>query len=276
MPSPVEDLLGYMLTGICLACILFGVTTVQTFIYTQTYPEDPVLLKIMVIAIWAMQTLQTGFCISFLYMYTVRHFGDMTFLGGIYWTGGVTIYLGTIIQILVLGFYIKRVWMLSNRSKILAAPLVFLVFCRFTTGLATASYSYVYPTWIIFKAAKGPLVAIVIGQGSSALMDVSVASILIYYLRKGQRGGWKNSENMASFLIIYIVNTGALTSIFSFVIVITYGVQNNLLFMALLEMQYKLYANAFLGSLNARQHIRTNFKSEIYHDNLGCIAITSV
>ncbi|OBZ66008.1 hypothetical protein A0H81_14028 [Grifola frondosa] len=257
--SVADDILGYLLVGVCMSCVLYGVTTVQTFMYVQTYREDRLSLKMMVIAIWVMETLQTGFCINFLYMYAARHFGDFVFLGGIYWTGGITIYLGTFIQFFVLCFYVKRVWTLSNGSKGLTAPLVFLVMCRFATAIATSSYSYIYPNWVALKAQTGPLVAVVIGQGSSTLIDVAVAGILIYYLRRGRQGDWKSSDGVASFLTMYIVNTGALTSIFSLTIAITYGVEDNLLFMALTEMQYKLYANAFLGSLNARQHIRAKY-----------------
>ncbi|OBZ69394.1 hypothetical protein A0H81_10676 [Grifola frondosa] len=93
-------------------------------------------------------------------------------------------------------------------------------------------------------------------MGSSACIDVIVASVMIYYLKRG-RSGLTRSDNMLVWLSVYTVNTGALTSFFSVLIVIMFAVQKeSLVFAALVEMQSKLYANSFLGSLNARQHIR--------------------
>ncbi|OBZ76860.1 hypothetical protein A0H81_03441 [Grifola frondosa] len=93
-------------------------------------------------------------------------------------------------------------------------------------------------------------------------IDVAVASILIYHLRKG-RNGWKSSDGMLTWLSVYTINTGALTSIFSVITVLLFATEkNSIIFMAFVEMQSKLYANSFLGSLNARQHIRNKYNDQ--------------
>ncbi|OBZ76377.1 hypothetical protein A0H81_03417 [Grifola frondosa] len=231
--SAVDNILGNVLIGVCLSCILYGVTTVQTFMYSQMFTEDTLLLKGMVGAVWILETLHTGVCIEILYIYLIRHFGDLSFMGGIYWAGGLTVFVGVCIQTIVQCFYLKRIWILSERSATICLPLAFLVVCRFAFGIATGAFCYVFPHWDALKTEKWPLAANSIAQGASAIIDVVVAYILISYLRKGI-GGTKRMDNMIVFLTMYFINTGALTSIFSTVIAITFGAQKNgVVFLAL-------------------------------------------
>ncbi|OBZ69402.1 hypothetical protein A0H81_10656 [Grifola frondosa] len=61
-------------------------------------------------------------------------------------------------------------------------------------------------------------------MGSSACIDVIVASVLIYYLKRG-RSGLRRSDNMLVWLSVYAVNTGALTSAVSVLTVVMFAVQ---------------------------------------------------
>ncbi|OBZ69408.1 hypothetical protein A0H81_10650 [Grifola frondosa] len=223
----IENVLGSILIGLFFACILYGVATLQAFMYMQMYPDDSRLVKYLVATVWVLETLHTGFCMQFMYAYVIWNFGNTEFMGGIYWSGGLTIFLAVLIQVTVQCFYIRRLWVLSNHSVAFTIPLVTLS----------------------------------VGMGSSACIDVIVASVLIYYLKRG-RSGLRRSDNMLVWLSVYAVNTGALTSAVSVLTVVTFAVQKeSLVFLALGVMQSKLYANSFLGSLNARQHIR-NMLSE--------------
>ncbi|OBZ69416.1 hypothetical protein A0H81_10683 [Grifola frondosa] len=259
-----------------------------------------------VATVWILETIHTGFCMQYMYVYVIWNFGNAEFMGGLYWNGGVSIFVllledelvntgthcqlivivGLFIQVTVQCFYIRRVWVLSNHSFAFTIPLVFLVLCRFgmtpslsnlyaspasTTvyielkvDVATTTFTYLLPEWAAFRSKTGPLVTLSSGMGSSACIDVIVASVMIYYLKRG-RSGLTRSDNMLVWLSVYTVNTGALTSFFSVLIVIMFAVQKeSLVFLALVAMQSKLYANSFLGaasSLNARQHIR-NMLSE--------------
>ncbi|OBZ76519.1 hypothetical protein A0H81_03496 [Grifola frondosa] len=258
----VDNLLGSILLGVLIACVLYGATTLQTFMYMQTYPKDPRFLKIMVAILWGIETLHTGFCMQFIYEYTITNFGNLEFMSTIYWAGSLTVLLGILIQLIVHSFYIRRVWILTNGSLLFTAPLVLLAGCRFGFGIATTAYSYVIVSWANFRLNKGPLVTLSVGIGCSACIDVAVAAILIYHLRKG-RNGWKSSDGMLTWLSVYTINTGALTSIFSVITVLLFATEkNSIIFMAFVEMQSKLYANSFLGSLNARQHIRNKYNDQ--------------
>ncbi|OBZ66576.1 hypothetical protein A0H81_13376 [Grifola frondosa] len=259
--SIVDDVLGSLLIGIFVACVLYGVTTLQTYMYFQMYPEDPSPLKTMVTVVWIMETIHTVFCMQFAYRYVITHFGDEKFMGEIYWSGGITVLLGIFITLAVHSFYIRRVWIVSNKSIPMTALVTFFAACRFGFGIATSVMSYSIPEWVTFRSRTAPLVTISAGIGGAAIVDVLVASCLIYYLRRS-RGSWESSNNRLHLIMVYTVNTGAITSIVSVLCVILFATEKgSLAFLGLVEIQSKLYANSFLASLNARQHIRNKFNS---------------
>ncbi|TFK91585.1 hypothetical protein K466DRAFT_582716 [Polyporus arcularius HHB13444] len=46
--NPAEDVMGGLLITIFVACVLYGMTTLQTFLYSQTYTKDGRFLKFLV------------------------------------------------------------------------------------------------------------------------------------------------------------------------------------------------------------------------------------
>ncbi|KAI8984860.1 hypothetical protein BD414DRAFT_537306 [Trametes punicea] len=252
----VDDVIGALLIEVCLACILYGVTTLQMFIYYQTFSDDSRFLKGMVGAVWAMETLHTALCMELVYTYSVIHFGDYDFLGNIYWGAGASILVGVFISAAVHAFYIRRVWIMSSGSIPVTAFITLLALCRFGCGLGSFILSLEITQWTPFRANVSPLVTIALGLGCAAAVDVLVALTLSYYIQR-DRGKWEStgqeSDNRIDSVLIYAVNTGAITALSSILSVILFATQKkSLVFLGLVEIQSKLYANSFLGSLNVR------------------------
>ncbi|TFK46702.1 hypothetical protein OE88DRAFT_1739313 [Heliocybe sulcata] len=251
----VEDIGGTMLVSIFLAAILYGVTTTQTFLYYQNYPKDRPALKALVALLWVFETLHTAFCIDFIYNYVIANYGNTDALNDIYWSGGITVLLGVLVAGVVHAYYIRRVWILSNRNIPLALLLALIALLRFAFGLTTTSLCYSIGQWTIFRERRLPLITLAGGLSSAAAVDLIVAGSLIYFLEHS-RTGFDRSDSRINLLMVYTINTGLITSIVSVVIVVTYAaLPATLVFLGLVEIQSKLYANSFLASLNARTHI---------------------
>ncbi|KAL7281915.1 hypothetical protein ACG7TL_003381 [Trametes sanguinea] len=266
--SLVGDVIGALLIEVCLACILYGVTTLQTFIYYQTFSDDSRFLKGVVGAVWVMETLHTALCMELVYTYSVTHFGDYDFLGNIYWGAGASILVGVFISAAVHAFYIRRVWIMSSGSIPVTAFISLLALCRFGCGLGSFILSLEITEWSPFRANVSPLVTIALGLGCAAAVDVLVALTLSYYIQHG-RGKWdsgtQESDSRIDTVLIYAVNTGAITALASILSVILFATQKkSLVFLGLVEIQSKLYANSFLGSLNVRAAHRTAPSSATY------------
>ncbi|KAI0637551.1 hypothetical protein C8Q77DRAFT_374311 [Trametes polyzona] len=258
----VDEMVGALLIEVCLACILYGVTTLQMFIYYQTFSNDSRFLKGVVGTVWVLESVHTALCMEMVYAYTVTHFGDFEFMGRIYWGAGASILVGVFISALVHGFYIRRVWIMSSGSIAITAFITILALCRFGCGIGSFVLSLETTEWAPFRAQVSPLVTIALGLGCASAVDVLVSLTLSYYIQR-DRGKWESgsqeSDSRIDTILIYAVNTGAITAIASLLSVILFATQKqSLVFLGLVEIQSKLYANSFLGSLNVRAAGRDN------------------
>ncbi|OJT04639.1 hypothetical protein TRAPUB_4651 [Trametes pubescens] len=265
MENPAESFFGGMLIEICIACVLYGITTLQTFIYFQKYQNDTSSLKLMVAGIWVLETCHTAFCMQLIYAYLITHFGEMTYFLDINWGVGATVVTEVIISTAVQAFYVKRVWIMSNKAKLLTSFIAFITVCRVAFGIGSTILSYHIPHWVAFRANEASLVTVSGGLGAAALVDVLVALTLSFYLTRGRNSWQKSSNSKVNLIMLYAVNSGAITASASILSVILYATQaHSLVFLGLVEIQGKLYANSFLGSLNARSHIRNKANAAQY------------
>ncbi|KAH9848429.1 hypothetical protein C2E23DRAFT_434798 [Lenzites betulinus] len=255
--NPAVPFIGGLLIEIFVACMLYGITTLQSFIYFQKYPNDATSLKLLVGTVWVLETVHTVFCMQFLYAYLIEGFGDYAYFLEINWGIGVTVITSACIALCVQGYYVWRVWCVSSKSILWTIVIGVFALARVAFGIGSTILSYVYPEWITFRDTKSSLITISGGLGSAALVDMLVAVTLSYYLNKGRSTWHKESNSRINMILLYAVNTGAITGTASLLCVILFATQKqSLAFLGLVEIQAKLYSNSFLGSLNARDHIR--------------------
>ncbi|KDQ61297.1 hypothetical protein JAAARDRAFT_578478 [Jaapia argillacea MUCL 33604] len=240
----IEDAQGTLLIGFFIVSILYGITIVQVYSYYLAYREDERSLKLMVGLVFILESAHTAFCIHSIYSYLIPHFGDFKYLETIP-TSCVPAYLMTVlIAGLVHSYYIKRVCIMSNRNITLMAIMFVFGFLRY--GAATAN------AVLMFRAGRFPDAkcitckhTIVLGISSSVILDSVCSGALIYYL-------WRAKSGLASS------RTGD---------VVRRLMARNLLFIVLINIQGKLYANSFLASLNARkdmsEHLHGGFAVEL-------------
>ncbi|EJF55763.1 hypothetical protein DICSQDRAFT_141794 [Dichomitus squalens LYAD-421 SS1] len=253
-----DKFFGGLLVEVLIACVLYGVTTLQTFIYFQKYPNDSPYVKLFVAAVWILETVHTAFCIHVVYGYLILNFADVENFGKIYWSIGITVMTEVVLSTMVQSFYVRRVWIMSNSRRLLTGGIAFCVVCRIAFGIGSTVLSYRFREWSAFRAQKSSLVTVSGGLGAAALVDVLVALTLSWYLSRGRSDFPQVSKSRVNLIMLYAVNSGAITAAASVLSVILYATQSkSLVFLGIVEIQGKLYANSFLGSLNARAHIRS-------------------
>ncbi|KAI0759570.1 hypothetical protein BD413DRAFT_271507 [Trametes elegans] len=282
MENPAEPVMGGLLIELFFAFILYGITTLQTFMFFQKYREDRLALKALVIAVWVLESVHTAFCMQFMYDYLIAGFGDFANFLNISWGIGITVLCSAGIALCVQGYYTWRVWVVSGRSIFWTVVIGFFALLRVAFGIASAVLAYEYPQWLTFRHTKKSLVTISGGLGSAALVDILVALTLTYYLKRGRNIWQRESNSMINRILLYSVNTGAITGTASLLCVILVRIlhhrgmfphymttqfavkKSSLVFLGLVMIQAKLYANSLLGSLNARAHIRNKGSRPTY------------
>ncbi|CAL1709171.1 unnamed protein product [Somion occarium] len=252
----IPTLLGPIMWTVCTALLIYGVTVVQTYVYVFTYKQDETWVKSLVYAVTFLETVHSIIVFALYYDAFIAGAGHLETLPLIPWTVPAVFFVNCIVVVLVQGFYIRRIWILSNRFWPLLVVLVSILVLRIGFALATFGFFVSLETWDSFRTRNGPLVTISCGLGFAVLMDMCIAGLLIWYLARG-RSGYRRTDGVISFLIAYAVNTGLLTMAVSTAIVFTFAfMKESLLFAGFNLIASKLYANSFLGTLNARQILR--------------------
>ncbi|KAH9933660.1 uncharacterized protein BXZ73DRAFT_101043 [Epithele typhae] len=236
---------------------LYGLTSLQAFIYYQTYPNDNKVLKWLVGIVWVLESVHTAVCIQFMYSYLIDGFANPLVFLVVEKGVGVTIVMSSCIALVVQGYYTWRVFIMSSRTYFLTGVIAFFALARIGFGIACAILTYKYPNWLVLRNLTISLTCVSGALGSAALVDLLVALTLTYLLKKRSDAYNRASQSMVNKILIYTVHTCAITGTASLLCVILFGTnKTSLAFLGLVEIQTKLYANSFLGSLNARVHIR--------------------
>ncbi|CAL1699679.1 unnamed protein product [Somion occarium] len=244
--------MGGLLVGLCLALSLYGISVAQCYFYMMHCQGDGLLLRGSVLTIFILETLHTALLMNMAYVYAIESFGNFAGVLRINWSCGAIVFAEMAIVFIVQGFYVRRVWILSKRSKLLTGVLGVLFLTRIALGLVSAVNSYLAETWIDFRHTPKFSVAFNAADVSSVVLDLSLTILLIFELYR-HTSGVKRTDGLVYSLIVYTVNTGAITTLVSIAILLSYMIlDESLLYAGLIAMQSKLYANAFLGLLNTR------------------------
>ncbi|KZT02007.1 uncharacterized protein LAESUDRAFT_445415 [Laetiporus sulphureus 93-53] len=253
--SAIEKLTGALLIEICMAVMLYGMSTIQAYVYWWNYPDDPLTIRSIVGTVWILETTHTAFCLHLIYSYMVKDFGNVQPIEHIVWSAGAAVLVAVFVAAIAQGFFIRRIWVLSRNNRFITCVAATLLFCRVCTGIATSILSWNITEWASFRTSIGPLFTLTFGVSLAATEDMLIAGTLIYYLQKSRTGA-RRTDHLIRTLQTYIINTGSLTMLVSITIVLTYiFYEGSLLFVGMVTVQGKLYANSFLATLNARQHL---------------------
>ncbi|KAK7683062.1 hypothetical protein QCA50_013734 [Cerrena zonata] len=122
--------------------------------------------------------------------------------------------------------------------------------------ITASTYTFLAGTWLEYFNISGATVSVESANALSAILDGLIAASMIYLLWRSKTG-FQWTDGILRWLMVYVVNTGAITMIWSIAIAITYSVEHeSLVVNGMTTVVSKLYANSFLGYLNARHMIR--------------------
>ncbi|CAL1703807.1 unnamed protein product [Somion occarium] len=192
---------------------------------------------------------------------TQGRFGDYDSIAVVDWSLAAMTFAEIFVILFVEGFYIWRIWILSNRSSTLAISLTILLVTRLGFTLSTGIFILQKGHWADLQASFTPSLSVLMTNSFSAVVDGIIAVSMIVFFRRGQSRHDDKINGALRWLMMYSVNTGAISMIISIIIAITYStMSNDLIFGGLVILTGKLYANALLGTLNARRIMRKKMR----------------
>ncbi|KAI0826385.1 hypothetical protein BC629DRAFT_75543 [Irpex lacteus] len=242
-----ESFGGPFFVIVWISFILYGLGLAQVYFYLTTY-RDHYAMRLVVILLCVLETMQVGTCIHFLYADLVADFSNPENLLTVLWSEIAAMSLELIINGLVQSYYIYRIWRLSHNIPMVVYLSVVLG-CRTATGFRASSFAYPYNDWLVLGVLKPYKRFAAATLSLSVLLDSSITFILWLYLRHAHSLACKRStRNTVHKLMYYALSAGGLTTMASVVTLCVFIMAASpVLFGGLAMIMAKLYANSMLA-----------------------------
>ncbi|TFK59931.1 hypothetical protein BDN72DRAFT_905413 [Pluteus cervinus] len=254
----IADTFGAGLIGAFVTCMLYGLTTVQTYFYFINYPKDGHATRLLVWAIWILDTLHVAFMCYCIYFYLATNYGNPSVLGTGHWSLYLSTLLNVIIAFLTQCFFTQRIYELSppHLKWWITGSIGLFVVGHLCFGVETIIFFFIKKQFSrlheITNVAAMPFAIFAV------LSDITIAGALCILLH-GNRTQFKKTNALLNTLIIYAINRCLLTSVVAIVEVIVFCISpNSLWFIAIDFVIGKLYANSLLATLNTRRAIQNS------------------
>ncbi|KAF9039697.1 hypothetical protein BDZ89DRAFT_373631 [Hymenopellis radicata] len=203
----VDNTVGAVFLGMLGACALFGVTSVQAYMYFHNYPKDSHWNKISVAVLWILDTLHLTLTIHAMYTYIVDE--SHTQIIHIVWSMKLQVVVMVIIIVLVQSLYAVRIWLLSGYHRGFLRYLVpVAVAGGFAVGIVFAYQIYQQAT---FEDLTSIAWALDSSLAAATVIDFFLALCMCYYLRKS-RTSERQLNSRISVVMQYSLSSGLLTS----------------------------------------------------------------
>ncbi|EKM78888.1 hypothetical protein AGABI1DRAFT_107339 [Agaricus bisporus var. burnettii JB137-S8] len=238
---------------------LLGIATMQCFRYFLNFPDDPLLMKLVVAFVWVLEFLKSTLAINGAYDTAVVHWGDAIDLSNPNWQVYLTILVcmpysnhrGYLLSLMIrksimIFTSVAHAWG-SSWEEIFGPYLSALGVGAYAESILATQYEDADFT-LTDRLTMASL-------GCALLVDWSVTGCLVF-LFKEQRSSFNKTQRLMKKLIFYTVNIGLLTSICDLVVLILLNINfhpfDALYSIAVFEVLGNLYSNSLLAWLNSR------------------------
>jgi len=235
------------------AWALFGIVSVQLYLYYQAFPNDRWFTKCLVYTVYALQlaeTVATGVDAFSVFGYGFGDFGTLTRIDV---ASFISPLITAIISLIVQSFYAYRLYRFSG-SRVLPVIIVAGALTVSISAFVTEGFGLQAGSLTQLHTAK---VSIPGGLwlGGSAVIDIIIAVSMTYYLAKKDTG-FRQTHALVSKLIRLTIETGTSTAFVALmVIVVFWAFPGKGYYLTPITFMSGLYANAMLTVLNSRFQI---------------------
>ncbi|KAF9265822.1 hypothetical protein L218DRAFT_120387 [Marasmius fiardii PR-910] len=247
--------IGALEIGIIVSTFLFGITTAQTFLYYQLFPQDAKWVKHLVWAVWLLELGHSVSALHALYYYTVLEFGNpQVRTMKVPLSIALNLIISEVVFVLVQSYYITRIHQFSGKRWISGLCIILLV-VRFAGTMLATIEAVVMTSLDQFTRNWGWNVVWILTVGAFA--DLAIPCVLVYYLVITRSSAYHTTLAVVDQLILWTIETGLLTGLLAAMILIFFKtLPGKFAWMAVYMNLPKMFSNSFLANLNSRFKLR--------------------
>jgi len=266
----LADTYGALFIGLLISAVLFGITNLQLFVYSQSYKDDHIWSKLAVCWLWLLDAVHLALISHAVYFYLVTNYANPLELSHVVWSFHLQLVVDMVTIVTVQALYAVRLWKLTKidrydlKSKIMPSIVTLLVIAATGISFAVSKLIFKIKDFTQMDLIKWATFLALI---TASVVDVFIAVSLCFTLAR-LRTGFEKTDSMLKSLMLYVLNTGVLTSLCSLTALSLYAVYpHNFIFLAVEFPMTKLYVNAFLALFNARHHLQAAMDKTVNSSN---------
>ncbi|KAJ3553143.1 hypothetical protein NM688_g3771 [Phlebia brevispora] len=228
----LDNTVGALYIATIIAAIFYGLTTIQCYIYFPHRATDPKPFRIVSAVLRVLDTADLALISQYVYYYSVTNFANpAALLEAPPTLGGLQVQRQEYVS--WWSHWLRDIGILYRGPRIKAKYVAKFVGAR----------------WLVYSTIT-----------TGAVADVMIASSLCFMLWTRRTGlSHSRTDSMVNTLMLYAINTGALTSCLAVVAVIMFAIMpDNDIYLGLLFVLPKLLFNSLLANLNARPTLKTH------------------
>ncbi|KAJ7050315.1 hypothetical protein C8F01DRAFT_1264200 [Mycena amicta] len=222
---PLDNILGAWLIGLVLSSCIFGITTLQVYLYfTKFSRRDGAVLKSFVGVLLVIDAIHLVLVTTSFYSTSVTNFGDYTTIIQPPWSLLAQVVVGVVLSTMVQIFYAYRIWLLSQKS--LFIPML-VVLCAW--GELAMSIVYTHKGFEVkfIKNAAQELPYSTAALALEVACDVLISGGMVYNLRRS-KSNFSRTTRALNLLVVYTINSGILNLIFAICSLVTWVTSTSL------------------------------------------------
>lgn len=253
--SAVAYFVGPAFILCCLTLILFGISCAQAYTFWTRCRKDPFLLKLCVFLVCILEIFHTVFVLHQLYFYLISSDIPILILDKVIWSVPALLLAAIGMIAMVQGFYIYRIYQLSNHNLYATAAPSLSLAARVGLAILTAILFAEAGTWTEIHTSTRLHVLITFGSSLNVFNDSLITLLFAYYLHTRKTPIGKTQSILRKWTI-YTINTGALAIFASAAVIIMYLLSQSIMFAGMYTLVGKIYAFSMLAQLNSREKLR--------------------
>ncbi|KAJ7695454.1 hypothetical protein B0H17DRAFT_1055931 [Mycena rosella] len=250
IPPTIGSIAASQLIGSLLNFYLFGVLSVQIYVYHACFPKDKASIKSLVYLIFFFMALSTCLNAADAYFWYAAGFGNLIQFSQAHISPFYTPIMGSIIALMIQLFFCYRIWIIKSKALYLSIGIAFLSVFQAIGGIGGGIKAYIAANQDHDVVRTTLVYMWLIG---AALADVMIAGSMTFLLTQASRQNHKQTNDMVKRIVVLIIETNALSAGVAIVGLILFaGVPGTNYFVCPTMVLPGIYANTLLVTFNNR------------------------
>ncbi|KAJ7096718.1 hypothetical protein B0H15DRAFT_946181 [Mycena belliarum] len=250
IPPTIGSIAASQLIGSLLNFYLFGVLSVQIYVYRTCFPKDKFSIKALVYTIFFFMALATCLNAADAYFWYADGFGNLIQFGKAHISPFYTPIMGSLIAMVIQLFFCYRIWVIKSSALPLSIAIAVIAVLQAVGGVGGGIKAYVAANQIHDEARTILVYMWLIG---AAVADVLIAGSMTFLLTQASKQNHRQTNDVVKRIVRLIVETNALSASVAILGLILFaGVPGTNYFVCPTMVLPGIYANTLLVTFNNR------------------------